>query len=160
MRTNRTPRPAAAGRGRARCSGSCGLGGEQAKCRSARRGVDMPAYARESFWAFRPAMPTQHLIVCSKLSSDVVGLSDLRSPGCVLPALSCDGICLLSSQARFKEPVIAADNVTYERAAIERHLLAQGGTILTARSPMTGLLLPTLALRPNMAIKRLLEADA
>jgi hypothetical protein len=54
-----------------------------------------------------------------------------------------------------REPVVAADGHTYERAALERWLaLAPAGA--PARSPMTGLPLAHPHVSPNFALRSLI----
>ncbi len=55
-------------------------------------------------------------------------------------------------QVRMRDPVIAADGQTYERTAIEGWLAA--GSL---RSPVTGQLMPSAALLPNLAIRDLVQ---
>lgn len=61
----------------------------------------------------------------------------------------------LVMQLRMKDPVIAADGLTYERAALEQWLASLGA--LKPRSPVTGELLAHTHLLPNLAMRALLE---
>lgn len=58
-------------------------------------------------------------------------------------------VCPLSRQI-FRDPVVASDGVTYERNAIEAHLSAKGGPLL---SPVTHRALPNRILHPNLLVK-------
>ncbi len=58
-------------------------------------------------------------------------------------------------QVRMRDPVIATDGLTYERSAIEGFFAALGGAPL--RSPVTGQLMPSAALLPNLAIRDLVQ---
>ena len=53
------------------------------------------------------------------------------------------------------DPVIASDGQTYERSAIEGLLATRGSR--SPRSPVTGQLMPTAALLPNLAIRDLVQ---
>ncbi|KAG2428245.1 hypothetical protein HYH02_014427 [Chlamydomonas schloesseri] len=63
-------------------------------------------------------------------------------PDCFLCPLTC---------RLFKDPVVAADGVTYEREAVERHLRH------VATSPVTKQRLPSTATYPNNALKAAIE---
>ena len=59
------------------------------------------------------------------------------------------------SQVRLRDPVIASDGQTYERSAIEGWFaMLRSGPL---RSPVTGQLMPSAALLPNLAIRELAE---
>ena len=58
-------------------------------------------------------------------------------------------------QVRLRDPVIAADGQTYERAAMEQYLAGCAGAA-DLRSPVTGKLLPHTRLIPNRAVRSLL----
>ena len=53
------------------------------------------------------------------------------------------------------DPVIASDGQTYERRAIERWFAARGSE--PPRSPVTGQVLPSAAVLPNLAIRDLAQ---
>lgn len=63
--------------------------------------------------------------------------------------------CPITLEA-FRDPVIAVDGCTYERASIERWFARNGPTT----SPCTNQLLPTTDLIPNHAIRSAVEAEA
>ena len=54
-----------------------------------------------------------------------------------------------------RDPVIASDGQTYERRAIEGWFATLGGG--PPRSPVTGQLMPSAALLPNLAIRDLVQ---
>ena len=54
-----------------------------------------------------------------------------------------------------RDPVIASDGQTYERSAIEGWFATLGAG--PPRSPVTGQLMPTAALLPNLAIRDLVQ---
>ncbi len=54
-----------------------------------------------------------------------------------------------------RDPVIAADGQTYERAAIAALFASHGSEL--PRSPVTGQLMPSAALLPNLAIRDLVH---
>ena len=58
---------------------------------------------------------------------------------------------------RMKDPVIAADGQTYERAAVEWWLASLGA--VQPQSLVTGELLDHLHLLPNLAVRALLESN-
>merc|ERR1711907_437490 len=62
-------------------------------------------------------------------------------------------LCVITCDV-FRDPVLALDGHTYERAAIQ-HWLSEHGT-----SPMTNLVLPSMVLVPNLAIRREIEDHA
>ncbi len=62
----------------------------------------------------------------------------------------------IALQLRMHDPVIAADGQTYERSAIEGWLATQGSG--PPRSPVTGQLMSSAALLPNLAIRDLVHA--
>lgn len=70
------------------------------------------------------------------------------------PALAAVLLCPLTRQL-FADPVIAGDGHTYERSAIEAWVRAGN-----RHSPITGLPLGSGGLRPNHAVRQLLEGDA
>ena len=53
-----------------------------------------------------------------------------------------------------RDPVIASDGQTYERSAIEGWFVMGCGP---PRSPVTGQLMPSAALLPNLAIRDLVQ---
>jgi len=61
----------------------------------------------------------------------------------------------LLSQVRMRDPVIATDGLTYERSAIEGWFATQGGG--PPRSPVTGQLVPSASVLPNLAIRELIQ---
>lgn len=71
--------------------------------------------------------------------------------------VSLNGTTTGCSQERLRDPVIAADGMTYERAAMEAWLAAQQGAHGQLRSPATGALLAHQFLLPNLAVRALLE---
>ncbi len=54
-----------------------------------------------------------------------------------------------------RDPVIATDGLTYERSAVEGWFATLDGG--PPRSPVTGQLLPSKALLPNLAIRELAQ---
>jgi hypothetical protein len=58
-------------------------------------------------------------------------------------------------QVRLRDPVIASDGQTYERSAIEGWFQTLGGG--PPRSPVTGQLMPSAALLPNLAVRDLVQ---
>ncbi len=54
-----------------------------------------------------------------------------------------------------RDPVIAVDGQTYERSAIEDWFATLGGE--PPRSPVTGQLMASAALLPNLAIRELVQ---
>ena len=54
-----------------------------------------------------------------------------------------------------RDPVIASDGQTYERSAIEGWFKMLGSG--APRSPVTGQLMPSAALLPNLAIRDLVQ---
>ncbi|GFR45485.1 hypothetical protein Agub_g6829, partial [Astrephomene gubernaculifera] len=69
-------------------------------------------------------------------------LTEEAVPDCFLCPLTCEV---------FRDPVVAADGVTYEREAIERHLRH------VATSPLTKQRLASKVVYPNSALKRAIE---
>lgn len=63
----------------------------------------------------------------------------------------------LCVQVPMRDPVIAADGQTYERTAIEGWVASLGSRPL--RSPVTGQLMPSAALLPNLAIRDLVQCS-
>ena len=61
------------------------------------------------------------------------------------------------SQKRLRDPVIAADGMTYERSAMEAWLAAQHGPPELLTSPVSGAVLAHTFLLPNLAVRALLE---
>ena len=57
---------------------------------------------------------------------------------------------------RMRDPVIATDGQTYERSAIEGWFTTTGSG--PPVSPVTGQLMPSVALLPNLAIRELVHA--
>jgi len=69
-------------------------------------------------------------------------------------ALSEDFICPITQEV-MKDPVIAADDHTYDRASMEQWIATRGGRAI---SPMTGQRLVHLQCHPNITLKKVNDA--
>eukprot|EP00887_Chlorella_sp_A99_P002971 scaffold24.g2971.t1 len=111
----------------------------------------------------RPASPTQHPLqpVGSRQGAD--GTSTIGSgrvaEAAARDALVCELLCPITREP-MRDPVLAADGRTYERAAIEAWIAQQLGKGCLPDSPMTGEPLEHLQLAPNHNLRSIVASAA
>lgn len=98
---------------------------------------------------------TACMVAATRRFHTLVGLLDaavpLPLPEDALPARPPAMLCCPITLDLMNDPVVLADGHTYERAAIEKWLLAR------ATSPLTNLPLPQRAVYPNLAVRQVIN---
>ena len=102
----------------------------------------------------KPLSSVENEIVCSgeqRLACELLDLLEDEVAGTGWPTTESDAICPLSLHV-VKDPVVAADGITYERSFVHRFW----ATSRKITSPACGHVLYTTMLTPNLALKSLI----